>query len=91
MATNEPLFPMGTFSLTSEEIDEEHILLLDQMLDQDGQIRERLTKHLMDRLPPDFGIENIRHLASFLSLMLQESPRVRASTAELLSHPCLGI
>ncbi|ODM19794.1 hypothetical protein SI65_04780 [Aspergillus cristatus] len=55
LATNEPLFPVGSFGLTAEQIDQEHIYLVDQVLDKDVQMHECLMKHLMDRLPSNFG------------------------------------
>ncbi|RHZ73682.1 hypothetical protein CDV55_106006 [Aspergillus turcosus] len=89
LATNEPLFPLGTFGLTAEEVDEEHINLISQLLGEDGHLHENCTKYLMDRLPSDFGTENIQHLASFLSLMLQSDPQRRMLTTNLLKHPFL--
>ncbi|PYH88660.1 serine protein kinase [Aspergillus ellipticus CBS 707.79] len=89
LATNEPLFPLGIFGLSAEQIDHEHLSLIGGLLDGDGQINETFVKHLTDRLPPDFGAENIQHLASFLGLMLQQDPLKRMSTVELLKHPFL--
>ncbi|KLJ08549.1 hypothetical protein EMPG_16024 [Blastomyces silverae] len=86
LATNEPLFPLGTFGLTAEQIDKEHIYQMSQLLDENGQMGETFTKHLTDRLPSDFGAENIQHLALFLSLMLQQNPEMRMPAAGLLNH-----
>jgi serine/threonine-protein kinase SRPK3 len=89
LATNEPLFPLGTFGLTAEEGDQEHIRLISQLLDKECSSRDIFTKYLMDRLPPDFGAENIQRLASFLWSMLRPDPQTRMSTTELLKHPFL--
>ncbi|KAL4733021.1 kinase-like domain-containing protein [Aspergillus similis] len=86
LATNEPLFPLGTFGLSAEQINEEHLGLISQMLNENGQMDEAFVKHLKDRLPPNFGARNIHCLASFLWSMLQQDPQKRMSTAELLSH-----
>ncbi|KAL4778592.1 serine protein kinase [Aspergillus varians] len=87
--TNEPLFPLGIFGLSAEQIDEEHLGLISQLLGGGGHMNEAFVKHLTDRLPPDFGVGNIQNLASFLWLMLQQEPQKRISTAELLGHPFL--
>lgn len=89
LATNEPLFPLGTFGLSAEQLDEEHLQLISQLLDGNGHMNETFVKHLTDRLPPDFGAQNIQHLASLLWLMLQQDPTKRTTTAKLLSHPFL--
>ncbi|OOO05666.1 protein kinase [Aspergillus oryzae] len=89
LATNEPLFPLGTFGLTAEQIDEEHLYLIGQVLDKNNQTGDTFTQYLTDRLPADFGAENLERLASFLSGMLQEKAQKRMSTAELLRHPFL--
>ncbi|GIJ97978.1 hypothetical protein Aspvir_000086 [Aspergillus viridinutans] len=89
LATNEPLFPLGTFGLTAEEVDQEHINLISQLLGENDHLHESFTKYLMDRLPSDFGAENIQRLASFLWLMLRPDPQKRISTTKLLNHPFL--
>lgn len=86
LATNEPLFPIGTFGLSAEQIDREHSRLIEQIFGNDGQTNERFTKHLEDRLPPDFGIKNIQRLSWLLLSMLQISPEKRMSAAQLLDH-----
>ncbi|EDN03941.1 hypothetical protein I7I51_05199 [Histoplasma capsulatum] len=86
LATNEPLFPLGSFGLTAEQIDEEHAYRISQLLGKNGQGHENLTKHLTERLPYDFGAENVEHLASFLWLMLQQNPQRRMPTTKLLNH-----
>jgi serine/threonine-protein kinase SRPK3 len=89
LATNEPLFPLGTFGLTAEEVDQEHIRLISQLLHEEASSHEIFTKHLMDRLPPDFRAEDIQRLASFLSSMLRPDPQTRMSTTEILKHSFL--
>ncbi|KAL2376101.1 hypothetical protein RJZ90_007725 [Blastomyces dermatitidis] len=89
LATNEPLFPLGSFGLTAEQIDKEHTYRISQLLDENGQMHENFTKHLTDRLPYDFGTENVQHLVSFLSLMLQQNPQRRMPITKLLNHPFL--
>lgn len=86
LATNEPLFPLGSFGLTTEQIDKEHTYRISQLLDENGQMHENFTKYLTDRLPFDFGAENVQHLVSFLSLMLQQNPQRRLPTTKLLNH-----
>ncbi|RJE23790.1 Serine protein kinase [Aspergillus sclerotialis] len=89
LATNEPLFPSGTFGLSAEQIDEEHIYLISQLLDGNGYMNETFVKHLTDRLPPDFGAKNVQRLASLLWLMLERDPEKRMPTAKLLDQPFL--
>lgn len=89
LATNEPLFPVGEFGLTDDEIDKEHHNLINQVLGTDGQT-ETLTKYLTDKLPSNFVAKDIQHFASFLSSMLQNNnPQSRIPTTELLNHPFL--
>ncbi|KAK9357847.1 kinase-like domain-containing protein [Lipomyces starkeyi] len=82
LATNEPLFPVETFGMKGEQIDEVHERLLHQ-IDND----DYFTIYLSERLPSDFGVENVQQLASFLLSMLQRLPQERKSTTELLIHP----
>lgn len=89
LATNEPLFPLGTFGLSAEQIDEEHICLINQLLDGDSYMNGTFMKHLTDRLPPNFGAKNVQRLASLLWLMLERDPQKRMSTASLLDQPLL--
>lgn len=89
LATNEPLFPLETFGLTAEQIDQEHLYLVDQMLDKNGQMDKCFIEYLTDRLPSDFGAGNIQHLASYLVLMLQRDPQRRLTTTKLLNQPFL--
>ncbi|PKX99621.1 serine protein kinase [Aspergillus novofumigatus IBT 16806] len=56
LATNEPLFPLGTFGLTAEEIDQEHINLISQLLGEDdfgAENVQRLASFLSSMLRPD--------------------------------------
>ncbi|KAL4941127.1 hypothetical protein BDV06DRAFT_7650 [Aspergillus oleicola] len=87
LATNEPLFPLDAFGLTREEIDKEHHSLISQILCLSGQRNQDFTGYLKDRLPNNFGAENVRNLASFLLLMLQTSPQRRPSAKSLLHTP----
>lgn len=87
LATNEPLFPLDAFGLTREEIDKEHETLISQILCLNSQGDQELTRYLTDRLPNDFGAENVRNLTSFLLLMLQISPQRRLSAKSLLYTP----
>jgi hypothetical protein len=89
LATNEPLFPLGTFGLSAGRIDEEHLCLISQLLDGQDSMNKTFVKHLTDRLPPEFGSKNIQRLASLLSLMLQQDPKKGTLIADLLSHPFL--
>ncbi|PYH36378.1 serine protein kinase [Aspergillus neoniger CBS 115656] len=76
LATNEPLFPLDTFGITREEIDNDHGILIEKRLgsnNQDGDF--------------NFGAENAESLASFLLYMLQIDPRERLSAKELLQTP----
>lgn len=86
LATNEPLFPLDTFGITREEIDNDHGILIEKRLgsnNQDGDFAE----YLRERLPENFGAKNAESLASFLLLMLQIDPRERLSAEQLLQTP----
>lgn len=85
LATNEPLFPLDAFGLTREEIDQDHETLISQILCLNRD--QEFTGYLTDRLPDDFGAENVQNLASFLLLMLQISPQRRLSAKSLLYTP----
>ncbi|KAI9847584.1 MAG: hypothetical protein M1837_002158 [Sclerophora amabilis] len=87
LATNEPLFAMGSFGLTKEQINEEHKNLIRQILDDDNVMHDSFDAYLSERLPSDFGTESSQSLASFLRSMLQRDPHARKPTAELLRHP----
>ncbi|BCS18364.1 uncharacterized protein APUU_11192A [Aspergillus puulaauensis] len=89
LATNEPLFPLGMFGLTRDEIDKEHEGLISQLLDSTDR-RRLFTTHLADRLMGHFGADNLNRLADFLLLMLQRSPQKRPSAKQLLSSPFLA-
>ncbi|KAJ9297968.1 hypothetical protein DTO271G3_4189 [Paecilomyces variotii] len=88
LATNEPLFPLGTFGLSAEQIDKEHDFLIGQILGNNGQGAGRFTEYLTDRLP-EFDTKDVQHFASFLLLMLQVNPRSRVSASKLLNHSFL--
>ncbi|KAL5044810.1 hypothetical protein BDW71DRAFT_185419 [Aspergillus fruticulosus] len=82
LATNEPLFPLGTFGLSTEEVDQEHLRLIRHLLDGEG-----LVNRLTNKLPLDFGAENIQSLGLFLDMILQQDSGKRMGTAELLKQP----
>ncbi|KAL3430863.1 kinase-like domain-containing protein [Aspergillus tetrazonus] len=84
LATNEPLFPLDTFGLTRDDIDNNHCSLIDQRLDSNSLRNEKFRGHLRDRLPDNFGAESLEALASFLLLMLQIDPRERLPAKDLL-------
>lgn len=87
VATNESLFAIETFACTREEVVE--ILRSQIPIFMEGG-RQGFASYLSERLPPDFGAENIEQLTDFLWLMLQERPRDRKSATELLGHPFLA-
>ncbi|GJP87703.1 threonine ammonia-lyase, biosynthetic [Aspergillus niger] len=89
LATNEPLFPLDTFGLTREEIDNDHSSFIEQRLGSNNQKNGDFKLYLRDRLPEKFGAENIETLTSFLSLMLQKDPRDRLQAEKLLRSPFL--
>lgn len=84
LATNEPLFPLDTFGLTRDDIDNNHCSLIDQRLDSNSLRNEKFRGHLRDRLPDNFGAESLEALASFLLLVLQIDPRERLPAKDLL-------
>ncbi|RAK86723.1 serine protein kinase [Aspergillus costaricaensis CBS 115574] len=86
LATNEPLFPLDTFGITREEIDNDHGILIEKRLGSNNQYGD-FVDYLRERLPENFGAENAESLASFLLYMLQIDPRERLSAKELLRTP----
>lgn len=90
LATNEPLFPLGSFGLTAEEIDSEHKALIDKIHDKKEMLKF-FTACLKEKLASDFGTHNVQSLASFLMSMLQRDPRSRKSTTALLENPFLYV
>ncbi|PYH63742.1 serine protein kinase [Aspergillus vadensis CBS 113365] len=83
IATNEPLFPLCTFGIQREEVNKEHLELIDErMCDPAGQAG--FAAYLAERLQDDFGAENIQRLAKFLLLMLRVDREERCCTKELL-------
>ncbi|KAI9749026.1 MAG: aconitate hydratase [Chaenotheca gracillima] len=89
LATNEALFPLGTFGCTTEQIDEEHNFLINKILDTEDPMQPRFFAYLNERLPPDFGAKNSQRFASFLRAMLRRDSRERKSTLKLLDHSFL--
>jgi serine/threonine-protein kinase SRPK3 len=90
LATNKPLFPLGTFGLSKEQIDEEHLGLINRLLGDDDSVNKTFMQHLTDKLPANFGGANIESFASLLRFMLQQDPQKRISAARLLKHAFLG-
>jgi serine/threonine-protein kinase SRPK3 len=88
LATNEPLFPLGSFGLTAEQIDSEHKALIDKIHDE-REVLKNFTTCLKEKLASDFGTDNVRSLASFLMSMLQRDPRSRKPTTALLENSFL--
>ncbi|OJI81370.1 hypothetical protein ASPTUDRAFT_32781 [Aspergillus tubingensis CBS 134.48] len=86
LATNEPLFPLDTFGITREDIDNDHCILIEKRLGSNNQDAE-FAEYLRERLPENFGAENVESLASFLLCILQIDPRERLSAKELLRTP----
>lgn len=76
-----------SFGLTREQIEEEHTTLIDEVIDDSPtDSTGRFAMYLKDRLPCNFGQENMGNLASFLESILQRDPRSRQSAAALLQH-----
>ncbi|GLB20416.1 hypothetical protein AtubIFM61612_010349 [Aspergillus tubingensis] len=83
IATNEPLFPLCTFGIPREEVNKEHLELIDErMRDPAGQVG--FATYLAERLQDEFGAENVQRLAKFLLLMLRVNREERCCTKELL-------
>ncbi|GAQ37554.1 serine protein kinase [Aspergillus niger] len=57
LATNEPLFPLDTFGITREEIDNDHCTLIEKRLGLNNQDAD-FAEYLRERLPENFGAEN---------------------------------
>lgn len=90
LAINVPLFPLPTFGLVTEAVDEEHSHLIKQILGENVPMDEASFKvYLSHRLPSEFGPRNAQQLASFLFSMLQLDLQRRKSTAEMLCEPSL--
>lgn len=51
---------------------------------------QKFAAYISERLPNDFGTENVVQLAHFLWSMLQESPQDRKPTTALLHHPFIA-
>ncbi|KAJ5090328.1 hypothetical protein N7532_009012, partial [Penicillium argentinense] len=87
LATNEPLFPILTWGSTAEEL-RQLLQSLESKLFENGF--QNFATFLGERLPTEFGTENISQLADILWSMLQELPRNRKTATELLSHSFLA-
>lgn len=86
LATNEPLFPLESFGCT---VDETYEILGDLMHKFIGNGSQQFAVYLSERLPEDFGVDNLEKLAHLLWTMLQERPQDRKSLAVLLNDPFL--
>lgn len=87
LTTNEPLFPVESFGCTLDEV---HGILQSLMRNLFENGIQKFAIHLRERIPTDFGQEDMEKLADFLWSMLQECAEDRKSTAELLSHPFIA-
>ncbi|KAA8644834.1 uncharacterized protein ATNIH1004_009042 [Aspergillus tanneri] len=88
LATNEPLFSVPCLGLTAEQIDQEHKILIDQIIGESSQMLESFAFFLLERLRANPQVTRRPHnLVSFLCSMLQRDPRARKSAAELLKDP----
>ncbi|GKZ35375.1 hypothetical protein AbraIFM66950_006003 [Aspergillus brasiliensis] len=85
LATNEPLFPLCTFGIPREEVNQEHLELIDERLSDPAGLAG-FAGYLAERLPGDFGAENAQRLAMFLLLMLRVNREERPSTEDLLGQ-----
>jgi serine/threonine-protein kinase SRPK3 len=81
---------LGTFGLSKEQIDKEHLGLINRLLGNDDSVNKTFMQDLTDKLPAHFGSANIDSFASFLGFMLQQDPQNRMSAAGLPSHVFLG-
>lgn len=86
LATNEPLFPLESFGYTVNEIHKILGSLMHKIIENGSQ---QFAVYISERLPGDFGTENIEKLARFLWSMLQDRPQDRESIAVLLNDPFL--
>ncbi|CAG8106730.1 unnamed protein product [Penicillium salamii] len=86
LATNEPLFLLGSFGCGAEEMREDLRTLIQHVL---GRGHNDFAIHVGERLPSDFRSKYIEAFASFLASMLQQSPQHRGSTYALLKHSFL--
>lgn len=59
---------------------------MDKLIGND--IRE-FAIYVAERVPADFGTEDVKQLTSFLWSMLRQYRKDRKSAAELLNHPFL--
>lgn len=83
-ATNESLFPLEAFGCTVEEIHRAWGSRIHKLVEDGSQ---KFAVYISEKLPDDFGTENVQQLAHFLWSMVQECPQDRKSTAVLLNHP----
>ncbi|KZF23983.1 serine protein kinase [Xylona heveae TC161] len=86
LVTNEPLFPLGMFGLTADKVKQDLRSLMNEFFANGSQ---GFSVYLSERLPPDFGAENLTQLTSFLWSMLQRDPQDRKTTTELLNDSFL--
>ncbi|KAL4807891.1 serine protein kinase [Aspergillus unguis] len=79
-----PLFPIGTFGCTADEV---RGILRSLMHDLFERGSQGFASYLGERLPADFGEQETEKLAGFLWSALQERLEDRESAAGLLNHP----
>lgn len=84
LATNEPLFPLDSFGCSVDEV-HRNVESVTQKLIENGS--QKFAAYNSEKLPNNFGIENVAQLAYFLWSMLQENPQNRKPTTALLDHP----
>ncbi|KAL2397852.1 hypothetical protein ABEF93_005655 [Exophiala dermatitidis] len=88
-ATNEPLFTINTFGITVEDVDKEHKSLIGDIIGSGSRDCGIFLNYLKQRLPSNFGEEDVQSFGAFLRSMLQTNPRHRIPTAQLLRHSWL--
>lgn len=88
-ATNQTLFPVITWGMTKEEVDKEHFIYINDILNTDALVHKSFVDYVTQRLSSNFSALDIQRLASFILMMLQTNQHKRAPTSELLGHQFL--